>query len=269
MSKVMLDKSCATFLAKAKKAERRKPRERYVKELYKEIDMDSKIIKKYNDISIEAKTYIDIIFDKLDIRDNDRVKVLQGIIFHGIISNYSAFMLLQGNKFYIESSTILRSAVELLFIFKSLHKKPNETLDRLDNHLKYISLNQIKNTIFHGKYPELLETAKSISLDELKDASKTMPWKWAELGECIDYYDYAYSILSNYSHANLISLEKRLKRNGEKFEISSYFDYEEQDLLFFTMYAVLIECFEVMNNEDYYKLKDKIEVMKEKLNSYA
>jgi hypothetical protein len=185
---------------------------------------------------------------KIEVHTEDMWEVVAASLFSRTLSNCQAGMLLCDRGMDVQARIMFRCAIESLFTLVAISKKPEVvnqfiTADQLRRRKLYHKVKLWSPAISRDVDEESLE-AKRVeiekSIQELKPQKLSIQ-DMAGIAEMQDWYDTAYTILSDSVHASIRDLEKHLVLSPER-EIEALKnepELEDQDVLF-TMYAEIV-----------------------------
>lgn len=175
-----------------------------------------KCVERYTETVDDINETLALIESKFNIDIENRMEVLDGMLYTRVRDGYASTLKLIVNDFHLEASILERTTTEAFFVFASHIINEEKTYDYLVAQDKFNKRKIINNTLKYKKYQTHLEPAQNFDMSKLEGAKDIKAYEWAELANEEQHYEYTYSLLSDNVHVNLDSLEKRLDTDGDK-----------------------------------------------------
>lgn len=182
--------------------------------------------------------------------NKSRHQLLDGMLFNRVRDGYASVLKLITNDFHLEAAILARATIEsfLVFIYHINNRK--DAWEKLIAQSKYNKEKLINKTLNNGKYQEFLDEARNFDKSKLEGARNISAKEWARLANEIEHYDYSYSLLSDFIHVNIETLEKRLEiKDGEVLGFKQQQNDEFLDMILFTIVDIIIKSMQSLNSE--------------------
>jgi hypothetical protein len=182
--------------------------------------------------------------------NKNRHQLLDGMLFNRVRDGYASVLKLITNDFHLEAAILARATIEsfLVFIYHINNRK--DAWEKLIAQSKYNKEKLINKTLNNGKYQEFLDEARNFDKSKLEGARNISAKEWARLANEIEHYDYSYSLLSDFIHVNIETLEKRLEiKDGEVLGFKQQQNDEFLDMILFTIVDIIIKSMQSLNSE--------------------
>lgn len=182
--------------------------------------------------------------------NKSRHQLLDGMLFNRVRDGYASVLKLITNDFHLEAAILARATIEsfLVFIYHINNRK--DAWEKLIAQSKYNKEKLINKTLNNGKYQDFLDEARNFDKSKLEGARNISAKEWARLANEIEHYDYSYSLLSDFIHVNIETLEKRLEiKDGEVLGFKQQQNDEFLDMILFTIVDIIIKSMQSLNSE--------------------
>lgn len=181
---------------------------------------------------------------------NSKHELLDGMLFCRVRDGYASVILLIVSDFHLEAGILARSTVEAFLVFAGHMADREITYDYLVKQDKYNKKKIVNKTLQNGKYQEHKGIVESLDLSVFNEAKDIKAYEWAKLAGQNDHYDYSYTFMSNYTHVNLDSLEKRLDADGEKIiGFKQLQDDYDLDLILTTVIDIVVQTIQMLKRQ--------------------
>jgi hypothetical protein len=182
--------------------------------------------------------------------NKSRHQLLDGMLFNRVRDGYVSVLKLITDDFHLEAAILARATIEsfLVFIYHINNRK--DAWEKLIAQSKYNKEKLINKTLNNGKYQDFLDEARNFDKSKLEGARNITAKEWARLANERDHYDYSYSLLSDFIHVNIETLEKRLEiKDGEVLGFKQQQNDEFLDMILFTIVDIIIKSMQSLNSE--------------------